>query len=386
MIVAPGATIGILGGGQLGRMTAQAARSLGYGFVVFEPETQCPAGQIADLEINARYDDLKALEALAAACDIVTYEFENVPASATKYLAGRLPLHPSPQILHTCQNREREKTFLQRNNLPCARFAIVDSLESLELALASIGRPSVLKTAAFGYDGKGQLKIEDGDRDAAKIWERFGHRRAVLEEWMDFDLEISVMVAANAHGEVATFPAAENIHTNHILDTSIIPARVSEEIRTSAHNIAKDIARKMQLVGILGVELFVLRDGRLAVNELAPRPHNSGHYTLDACATSQFEQFIRAICGMPLGSTGLYSPAAMVNILGESWASGEPDFAALLREPKAKLHLYGKAQARKGRKMGHFTVLGEPGEQSFDKASIGRRLLKLRSELGLNQA
>lgn len=367
-MIAPGSTIGILGGGQLGRMTGQAARSLGYGFVVFEPQEHSPAGHVADLEINAKYSDDQALELLADASSLVTYEFENVPSSATKHLAKRVPLHPKPEILHTCQNREREKTFLRDNDIPCAPFAIVDSLKDLEAALETIGRPAVLKTAAFGYDGKGQLKIDPQDTDTASIWERFGKHRAVLEGWMDFTMEISVMVAANEQGEIATFPVAENIHTNHILDISIIPARISEELRQQAENLAKDIARKLGLVGLLGVELFVLRDGTLAVNELAPRPHNSGHYTLDACATSQFEQFVRAICGLPLGSTKLLSPVVMVNILGDAWTGREPDFAGLLKDPTAKLHLYGKRQPRPGRKMGHFTVLADTADEALSRA------------------
>lgn len=356
-------------------MTGQAARSLGYGFVVFEPQANCPAGHVADMEISAEYSDTAALELLADSSDLVTYEFENVPTSATKHLAKRVPLHPKPEILHICQNREREKTFLRDNAIPCAPFAIIDSLADLKTALDDIGRPAVLKTAAFGYDGKGQLKINPQDTDTPAIWEKFGKHRAVLEGWMDFTMEISVMVAANEQGEIATFPIAENIHTNHILDISIVPARISDELRIQAENLAKDIARKMGLVGLLGVELFVLRDGTLAVNELAPRPHNSGHYTLDACATSQFEQFVRAVCGLPLGSTQLLSPVVMVNILGDAWTGRSPDFASLLCDPSAKLHLYGKKQARPGRKMGHFTVLAETADEALARAkSLKERL------------
>ncbi|MBK1879435.1 5-(carboxyamino)imidazole ribonucleotide synthase [Pelagicoccus mobilis] len=367
-MIAPGSTIGILGGGQLGRMTGQAARSLGYGFVVYEPQDRCPAGHVADLEINSKYSDQSALDLLAKSSDVVTYEFENVPSEATQELKEKIALHPRPEILHICQNREREKNFLRDNGIPCAPFAIIDSLEDLEKALAEIGTPSVLKTAAFGYDGKGQLKISSENPDTAAIWKEFGEHRAVLEGWMDFSMEISVMVAANEQGEVSTFPVAENIHTNHILDYSIIPARISPELREKAEELAKEIAQKLGLVGLLGVELFVLKDGTLAVNELAPRPHNSGHYTIDACVTSQFEQFVRAVCGLPLGSTELLSPVTMVNILGDAWTGRAPDFAELLKHPEAKLHLYGKAQARPGRKMGHFCVLGETADASYEKA------------------
>lgn len=374
-MIEPGATIGILGGGQLGRMTGQAARSLGYGFVVFEPQDRCPAGQVADLEINAKYSDESALQLLSDASDVITYEFENVPAEATHFLQQRGALHPRPEILRICQNREREKNFLRDNGIPCAPFAIVDSEADLKQALATIGTPSVLKTAAFGYDGKGQLKISAENPDTAAVWKEFGGHRAVLEGWMDFSIEISVMVAANEQGEIVTYPVSENIHTNHILDLSIVPARVSEDVRQRAEALAKEVAKKLGLVGLLGVELFVLKDGTLAVNELAPRPHNSGHYTIDACVTSQFEQFVRAVCGLPLGSTELHSPVVMVNILGDAWKGRAPDFASLLKNPDTKLHLYGKSQARAGRKMGHFCVLAEDVESALAKAQELKRAL-----------
>ena len=287
---------------------------------------------------------------------------------ATRLLEERVTLHPRPEILHICQNREREKNFLRDNGIPCAPFAIVDSLEDLENALNEIGRPSVLKTAAFGYDGKGQLKISSEDTDTESTWSRFGKHRAVLEDWMDFSMEISVIVAANEQGDLSTFPVAENIHTNHILDYSIVPARISPELQKQAESLAKEIAQKLDLVGLLGVELFVLKDGALAVNELAPRPHNSGHCTIDACVTSQFEQFVRAVCGLPLGSTELFRPITMVNILGDAWIDRHPNFRAILENPDAKLHLYGKAEARKGRKMGHFCVLADSADAAYEKA------------------
>lgn len=374
-MIEPGSTIGVLGGGQLGRMTGQAARALGYGFVVYEPQSNCPAGHVADLEINAPYSDESALGRLADAADVVTYEFENVPVEATRVLEEKVMLHPRPEILHICQNREREKNFLRDNGIPCAPFAIVDSLEDLETALSEIGRPSVLKTAAFGYDGKGQLKISADGLDTESVWHQFGQHRAVLEGWMDFSMEISVMVAANGQGDVSTFPVAENIHTNHILDYSIVPARITPELQSEAEALAKEIAQRLGLIGLLGVELFVLKDGTLAVNELAPRPHNSGHYTIDACVTSQFEQFVRAVCGLPLGSTELFRPITMVNILGDAWMGGEPKFETLLKHSQAKLHLYGKTEARAGRKMGHFCVLGESADIAYIEAK------KLKAEL-----
>ncbi|OUW16638.1 MAG: 5-(carboxyamino)imidazole ribonucleotide synthase [Opitutales bacterium TMED158] len=367
-MIGPGKTIGILGGGQLGRMTGQAARELGYGFVVFEPGGQCPAGQVADREINADYADEDALARFADSVDVVTYEFENVNVSALDSLKERVPVYPNPNVLRICQNREREKTFLRESGFPHAPFAVIESASDLENALRTIGKPSVLKTADFGYDGKGQLKIDaQSTESAADIWSRFDGDRAVLEGWMEFDLEISVIVAISSSGEVSAFPVAENIHTNHILDFSIVPARMSEAIAEEAVKLATAIAQKLDVIGLIGVELFVLKDGSLAVNEMAPRPHNSGHYTMDACHTSQFEQFVRAVCGLPLGSPQLDRSVAMVNILGDAWQGKEPDFAALLQQG-AKLHLYGKAEPRVGRKMGHFNVLGESAEDAFATA------------------
>ncbi len=367
-MILPGKTIGILGGGQLGRMTGQAARSLGYGFVVFEPQDNSPAGQVADLEINASYEDETALQRFADNVDIITYEFENVSAKALQFLSSRKTVFPKAECLYICQNREREKKFLQRKNFPCAPFEIIESAEDLEKAIEKIGRPSVLKTADFGYDGKGQMKIKDEPYEAERIWNCFGLGRAVLEKWMDFEMEISVMVAIGSNGGTCSFPVSENIHTNHILDYSLAPARIDSNIRKDAESLAKEIASTLGIVGLLGVELFVLKDGSLAVNELAPRPHNSGHYTIDACVTSQFEQFVRAVCGLPLGSVGQHKPVAMVNILGDAWSGKEPGFSELLKSDDVKLHLYGKAEPRPGRKMGHFCVFGEDTSDAFERA------------------
>ena len=367
-MIQPGKTIGILGGGQLGRMTGQAARSLGYNFVVFEPSPNCPASQVADEQIAAEYTDEEAIKAFTSTVDLVTYEFENVDTAALKAIGDRVPIFPRQEVLYTCQHREREKRFLKSNGFPHAAFEVVDSAESLKSAVSKIGTPCVLKTAAFGYDGKGQQKISSPDADLDAVWQTFEGRRAVLEAWVPFEKEISVMVAIGADGSSSVFPVAENIHTNHILDFSIVPARVAPETLKAAESLARDIASKIGLVGLLGVEMFVLADGSIAVNELAPRPHNSAHYSLDACLTSQFEQFVRAVAGLPLGSTELLKPVVMVNILGDAWENGEPDFTRILREPKAKLHLYGKSSARVGRKMGHFCVLDDSVDQALELA------------------
>ncbi|MCH6257298.1 5-(carboxyamino)imidazole ribonucleotide synthase [Puniceicoccaceae bacterium K14] len=371
-MILPGKTIGMLGGGQLGRMTAQAARSLGYNFVVFEPSPNCPASQVADQQITADYTDIDALLSLGKASDVISYEFENVSTDALDKLAEVVPLYPNTKALHICQNREREKAFLKENDFPHAPFEIVNDPESLSKALKTIGAPCVLKTASFGYDGKGQQKIDSLDADVNAIWKAFDGKRAVLEGWIEFDIEVSVMVSVGSNGESKIFPVSENIHTNHILDLSIVPARIDKEIRSRAESLACEVAQKLGIIGLLGVELFVLKNGEIVINELAPRPHNSGHYTLDGCATNQFEQFVRAICGLPLGSTELIEPIVMVNILGDSWENGDPNFAAILEHPKAKLHLYGKSGPQKGRKMGHFTVSGKTVEEAFE----GARYLK----------
>jgi len=367
-MIRPGQSIGMLGGGQLGRMTGQAARSLGYGFVVYEPSAHCPAGHVADLEINAPYSDPESIDDFIDAVDVVSFEFENVDAFALDRIGQSRPIHPSPNALRICQHREREKHFLKKRGFPHSPFMTVTGPDELARAVQEIGTPSVLKTATFGYDGKGQQKISDRQADWAQIWRKFGGNRAVLEGWMDFAQEISVMVANGANGQSAAFPVAENIHTNHILDYSIVPARIEPSLAAQAETLARDVASALKIVGLLGVEMFVMRDGSLIINEMAPRPHNSGHYTIDACVTSQFEQFVRAFCGLPLGSTRLLSPVAMVNILGDAWQEGPPAFEKILRHPEAKLHLYGKADSRVGRKMGHFCVLDESADAAYQTA------------------
>jgi len=349
----PGSTVGVMGSGQLGRMFAIAARRMGYRLHVFSPEKDTPAGQLADLEVAAPYEDQAAVAAFAAGVDVLTFEFENIPVRSIQWAAAHCVVRPAGEILHICQHRLREKQFLASAGIPIAPFAPVANSRELKAALASIGTPAILKTAAFGYDGKGQRKIASlAEADSIDI-----STPCVIEGFVPFDKEISLLVARGTDGQAATFPVCENIHRNHILDLTIAPARVSAAVEQSAGALACAIAEKLDLVGLLAVEMFLLPDSTLLVNELAPRPHNSGHYSFDACVTSQFEQQLRAICGLPLGSTELLRPAAMANLLGDLWEHGEPDWAAAARFPDVKIHLYGKTGPRPGRKMGHLTAL-----------------------------
>jgi 5-(carboxyamino)imidazole ribonucleotide synthase len=375
-MIPPGSTLGLLGGGQLGRMFAIAARRMGYRVHTYEPSPESPAGQISDREFNAPYTDLGQLEAFARSVDVITFEFENIPSEALQHVARITPLYPDWKVLHICQNRRREKEFLRANGYPHAPFALVRDPESLRTALQSIGTPGVLKTADFGYDGKGQLKL-GADTDPVAAWKKFEGAEAVYEGWIEHQMELSVIAARTREGRVATFPVAENRHRNHILDISIIPARVPEKVLREAEEIASAIADGLQVVGLITCELFWDKSGKLLVNELAPRPHNSGHYSFDACVTSQFEQQLRAVCGLPLGSTRLLSPVVMVNLLGDVWKDGPPHWDAVLQEPGAKLHLYGKTDPRPGRKMGHFCVMSETAEAALHKAEELKTLLKI---------
>jgi 5-(carboxyamino)imidazole ribonucleotide synthase len=377
-VIAPGQTIGVLGGGQLGRMLAQAAQTLGYRVHVFEPTGPCPAGAVANQEVNAAYDDIAALTAFARECDVITYEFENIPAAPLAAIAPIVPLHPRADVLHTAQNRQREKAWLKANGFPHVRFA--EALEGdIAAAVADVGLPCVVKTADFGYDGKGQMKIADA-RDLEQAAAIFRGRRCVVERWVEFSCEISVIVARGVTGETRAFPVAENIHTRHILDFSIVPARIEPRVAVAAEALAIAIAQKLGVVGLVAVEMFVATNGEVLVNELAPRPHNSGHWSIDGCETSQFEQHVRAVCGLPLASVAVREPTVMVNILGDAWkwrddrVAGDPNWSAILAAPKAKLHLYGKAEPRIGRKMGHFTVRAD----SVEKALALARELKAK--------
>jgi len=342
-------------------MFAHAAQSLGYRVHVYEPSGPSPAGAVADLEFNAPYDDSATLARFARSVDVVTYEFENVPAAALEEISRIVPLRPGPEVLAICQNRQREKAWLRAGGFPHAFYA--EALDGdILAAVAQVGRPCVVKTADFGYDGRGQMRISD-DSELEQAAAIFRGRRCVVERWVDFARELSVLCARTAAGEIRAFPVAENIHVRHILDTTLVPARISAAASAEAVRLAMAIAERLGVVGLLAVELFQTPSGEIIVNELAPRPHNSGHWSIDAGETSQFEQQVRAVCGLPLGPAGARCPAVMVNILGEAWnrergAVVDPDWAAILAEPAAKLHLYGKPDPRPGRKMGHFTVQG----------------------------
>ncbi|HXA64172.1 MAG TPA: 5-(carboxyamino)imidazole ribonucleotide synthase [Bryobacteraceae bacterium] len=372
--ILPGATIGVLGSGQLGRMFAFAARRMGYRVHTFSPDEDTPTGQIADLEVTAPYDDLDAVSAFARRVDIVTFEFENVPAPTAEAAANCAPVRPSGAILHTTQQRIREKAFLKSAGLPMTPYREVYSPQDLEQAVAELGLPAVLKTAAFGYDGKGQFLIRSRD-ELATAWNAIGRQEAVLEAFIDFEREISVVAARGEGGQFVHYGAIENQHSRHILDLSIAPARVLADVANEAVEIARCVLERLGVVGVLCVEFFVTRDGKLLINELAPRPHNSGHLTVDACVTSQFEQQLRAVCGLPLGSTAMHRPAAMANILGDQWSNGEPDWRAACSFPDVKLHLYGKLEPRPGRKMGHLTALNHDAEEAY------RTVLKARESL-----
>jgi len=353
MMIAPGATIGILGGGQLGRMIAAAAARLGYRSHVFTPESDSPAGQVTPLVTTAAFDDEAALARFADAVDVVTFEFENVPAETAEFVAARgRKMHPGPAVLRVTQDRLREKDFLRSIAVGTTAYREVTSLAGLRRAVRDIGPHGVLKTVRLGYDGKGQVMLS-ADADLAAAWRRIGGEIAILEGFVDFACEVSVIVARNGQGATAAYPPVENQHVNHILDTTIAPARIAAEKAMRAEAIARHAADKLAIVGLLAVEMFVTPAGELLVNELAPRPHNSGHWTIDACHTSQFEQLVRAICGLPLGSADYHSEAVMKNLIGtdvEKWRE-------IVADPAAKLHLYGKGEARPGRKMGHVTRL-----------------------------
>jgi len=376
--IAPGSTIGILGGGQLGRMFAMAARRLGYRVHTLAPEHDTPTGQIADVEIVAPYADLDQVRAFARAVDVVTFEFENVPAAAVAAAAEEALVRPNGAALEVAQHRIREKRFLASHGLPVAPYFEVHSEADLLEGVARIGRPAVLKTAALGYDGKGQVALGP-DTDPVAAWEQLGRAECVLESFIDLAREISVIGARGVDGSTSFFEPFDNTHRHHILDVTLAPADIPANVAFDAIEVTREVLEGLDYVGILCIEFFVAKDGRLLVNELAPRPHNSGHLTFDACRTSQFEQQVRAICGYPLGATDLLQPAAMVNLLGDLWANGEPNWAAALAMPDVKLHLYGKTSARPGRKMGHLTVMAPTAAQARDRALAARELLLSRA-------
>ncbi len=354
-MIVPNSTIGVFGSGQLGRMFAIEARKIGYRVHTFSPLTDTPTGQVADIETCAGYDDLDAVKKFAQSVDVVTFEFENVLSETVETAAQFVDVHPKGEILHTTQNRLREKTFLSSNGFPVTPFRQIKDVKELYQAADNFSFPCVLKTAGFGYDGKGQTKLS-APHDIDPAFLALNGAEAVLEAFVDFEKEISVVCSRDRKGNFAHYGVIENEHANHILDVSLAPAVVSEHVYKEAVEIARNIADTLGYVGTLCIEFFLTKDEKLLVNELAPRPHNSGHLTFDACVTSQFEQQVRAVCGLSLGSTEFYKPAAMANLLGDLWQNGEPNWAAALTAPRVKLHLYGKADAKPGRKMGHITA------------------------------
>jgi 5-(carboxyamino)imidazole ribonucleotide synthase len=329
---------------------------MGYRVHTLSEDSDTPTGQVSDLEITASYDDVDALRRFASNVSVVTFEFENIPVASIDAIADLAPVRPAGSVLNVAQHRIREKRFLRSAGLPVADFRVVLSLEDLQRAVREIGCPAVLKTASFGYDGKGQAAVKTPE-SAEQAWNTIGRTQAVLEAFVDFDCEVSVVAARAEDGSFAHYGLLENRHHNHILDVTIAPARVPSGIAAEAIEMARSLMEKLEVVGVLCVEFFLTRDGKLLINEVAPRPHNSGHYTVDACVTSQFEQQLRAVCGLPLGSTQQLRPAAMANLLGDLWADGEPDWISVCSQPNVKLHLYGKVEARPGRKMGHLTAL-----------------------------
>ena len=372
--ILPGATLGILGSGQLGRMFAQAAARLGYRVHVYSPLADSPTEQVADQATVAEYDDIDELTKFANAIEVVTLEFENVPTTAVETLSQHVPVRPSGKVQFVVQNRLREKLFLQQAGVACAPFAEVTTAEQLADAVDKIGLPAVLKTAESGYDGKGQSKITT-PAEASTAWASVDQVPAVLEGWVAFQRELSILVARSPSGQVAIHGPLANDHVNHILDVSLFPLAELDPILDEAQQIGRKIVEALDLVGICCIEFFLTVDGQLLVNEIAPRPHNSGHLTIDACLTSQFEQQVRAICDLPLGSGESVVPAAMVNLLGELWEQGEPNWQAVLSDPQVHLHLYGKADPRAGRKMGHLTVLAGTVEEAAQRALAAREQL-----------
>lgn len=377
-IILPGATLGVLGSGQLGRMFAIAARRLGYRVHVLSPEYDTPTGQVADLEISAEYQDLDAIARFAQGVAAVTFEFENVPAMTAETAAKHAPVRPAGQVLHVAQNRAREKGWLRDNAIPVTPFRNVSTQEELLAAVVELGTPAVLKTAAFGYDGKGQVVIRKAD-EAEAAWQALRRQECILEAFVAFEKEISVVAARGLDGSLVCYGPMVNTHSNHILDTSVTPYDLPARAVKDALDIACSVMEGLEVVGVLCVEFFMESDGRVMVNELAPRPHNSGHLTIDGHVTCQFEQQVRAVCGLPLGSPAMVRPAAaMANLLGELWEGGEPQWHRALAIPEVKLHLYGKAEARAGRKMGHINAAADTPEEALRLVTAARAALTRR--------
>jgi 5-(carboxyamino)imidazole ribonucleotide synthase len=375
--ILPGAMLGVLGSGQLGRMFAMAAARLGYRVHVFAPEPDAPAADVAYRQTVAAFEDANAIAEFARSVDVVTFEFENIPVAATETAARFAPVRPSGAVLHQCQDRLREKGFLRAAGIPCTPFAEATTAEQLGAALAELGTPAVLKTAAWGYDGKGQTLVRSA-AEAGTAWQSLGGAPAILEGFVDFQCELSMLAARSANGEEAFFGPVANEHANHILDVSTYPRPDLLAVQDQAREIARTVIRTLDVVGLICVEFFLAKDGRLLVNEIAPRPHNSGHLTIDACVCSQFEQQVRAVCGLPLGSFAMTTPAAaMANLLGDVWQNGEPQWSRVLADKRLRLHLYGKTEARPGRKMGHLTALANTAEEAAKLVRAARQSLKV---------
>ena len=374
--ILPGSTLGVLGGGQLGRMLAIAARQMGYRVHTYAPDTDTPAGQVADVETRGEYHDLNRVRDWARNVDAATFEFENVPAETADTVAQFVPVRPGGGVLHVCQHRRREKEWLSAHGFPCAPWRDVRSHPQLTAALQEIGCPAILKTAGFGYDGKGQFSVHAPD-DAGTAWDALGPDECVLEGRVAFQCELSVVGARGVDGQVSVFAPAENAHVGGILDVSVCPARISPQTIADAQALTISILEQLNVVGVLCAELFLTHEGKLLVNELAPRPHNSGHLTVDACRTSQFAQQVRAVCALPLGVPDLLTGgAAMANLLGDLWDGGVPRWPAALGFPGVSLHLYGKEDARPGRKMGHLTATAGTPQEAEALVRAARESLK----------
>lgn len=378
--ILPGSTIGVLGSGQLGRMFAITARRMGYRVHTFSPDEDTPTGQVADVEFQASYEDFDRLRQFARGVDVVTFEFENVPSQTVQAIEANVPVRPRGEVLHITQHRAREKSWLQAHGFPVAPFELVAGgepaqvLARLRAAVERIGMPCVLKTSGFGYDGKGQAKMTCAN-DIEAAARGLEGEDGVLEKWISFEREVSVVAARGVDGSFAHLGVVENRHRNHILDLTIAPADVSAQVLAQAVEVARGVLASLDVVGVLCVEFFELGDGSLIVNELAPRPHNSGHWSFDAAVTSQFELQLRAVCALPLGDARALSPCAMANLLGDLWEGGEPNWARALGDPNIKLHLYGKSEPRLGRKMGHLCALAPTPREAAERVLEARRVL-----------
>ena len=378
-VIMPGATIGLLGGGQLGRMTGYAARSLGYDVHVLDPDPTCPARAIASRTITAPFGDAAAAAELARGVNVVTLEIEQIGADALNAVSAIVPLRPPADAVIIVQDRLRQRTWLDSNGFPLGGWRKAASAEEATAAVAALGR-SVLKKPVGGYDGRGQARVGRAD-EAAAAWKTLGGGPALVEQFLDLELELSVLVARREDGEMATYAPAINHHEAGVLDWSIWPAMLPPDVSHQAMRVAEGIASTMGIVGLIAVEMFLTTDGRLLVNELAPRPHNSYHHSERGASTSQFEQFVRAVCGLPLGSVDVLKPCAIANLLGDLWGDGEPDFASALTIPDVRLHLYGKASARPGRKMGHLSSVGASVEEAREKVLTARARLTKKKDL-----